>query len=445
MERQGDTSSAEVDRIESRDEIWADSSRWWEPASRAGACEIGDPAADSRSAGVVRVASETRDRPFAPIVLTRVREPRGAEPARGMERRARDSARGNFGRWWLGGCLVLGAFFAAGGSFWPSPPEKAVAARSAHKPASKSIEAICVGQRVLTQDANGSGGPTGTAVDPKTWKKVALRADMRWDDGTHDDVNVETLQPREWIRQHNVHVGAIVPLPLDLVEMGLPAALHAVVVAVEPCPEIPAGPGRVVLTTVNHLNRLVFELAISDTAGHTETLHTTGFHKFYSATRNSWISANELRNGEKLRGVNGMLTVTGLRAFPGMHRVYNMTVEDEHVYRVSMLGALVHNEGCGPGSVVGEKPGTAPVGTRGRPIPSTEGNPPTTINGRPYSGHAVDRIQGRGLTPSVVENTIKPANRIGVGNTPGTSVFFDPVNNVTVVVDDATGRVITTW
>ena len=127
-----------------------------------------------------------------------------------------------------------------------------------------------------------------------------------------------------------------------------------------------------------------------------------------------------------------------------MHRVYNMTVEDEHVYRVSMLGALVHNEGCGPGSVVGEKPGTAPVGTRGRPIPSTEGNPPrrSTVGRTP----ATRSIGFKGeLTPSVVENTIKPANRIGVGNTPGTSVFFDPVNNVTVVVDDATGRVITTW
>ena len=93
------------------------------------------------------------------------------------------------------------------------------------------------------------------------------------------------------------------------------------------------------LTTVNHLNKYVFELTIKDATGQNETVHTTGFHKFYSATRDAWISANELRQGEQLRGVNGVLTVADLRAFPGVHRVYNMTVEDEHVYRVSALPA----------------------------------------------------------------------------------------------------------
>lgn len=33
-------------------------------------------------------------------------------------------------------------------------------------------------------------------------------------------------------------------------------------------------------------------------------------------------------------------------------------------------------------------------------------NSPTTINGRDFSGHALDRMQERGFTPSVVENTI---------------------------------------
>ena len=181
---------------------------------------------------------------------------------------------------------------------------------------------------------------TETAVNPKTWKKLVLLAETHWADGTRDDVNIETLQPPEWIGEHDVRIGASIALPLDLVEMGLPADLHATVIAVEHCPEIDTGPGRVVLTTVNHLNKYVFELTIKDATGQNETVHTTGFHKFYSATRDAWISANELRQGEQLRGVNGVLTVADLRAFPGVHRVYNMTVEDEHVYRVSALGAL---------------------------------------------------------------------------------------------------------
>ena len=33
-------------------------------------------------------------------------------------------------------------------------------------------------------------------------------------------------------------------------------------------------------------------------------------------------------------------------------------------------------------------------------------NTPTVINGRAYSGHALDQMQGRGLVPSIAENTI---------------------------------------
>jgi RHS repeat-associated protein len=69
-------------------------------------------------------------------------------------------------------------------------------------------------------------------------------------------------------------------------------------------------------------------------------------------------------------------------------------------------------------------------------------NVPTTINGRNYSGHAIDRMQERGFVPSVVENAIKTGTAT-LGNTPGTTVFTDLVNNLRVIVDTATGRVIT--
>jgi hypothetical protein len=69
-------------------------------------------------------------------------------------------------------------------------------------------------------------------------------------------------------------------------------------------------------------------------------------------------------------------------------------------------------------------------------------NAPTTIGGRPYSGHAIDRMQQRGIPPSVVENTIQHGH-VGPGSTPGTVVHYDPVNNVSVVVDPATRRVVT--
>jgi hypothetical protein len=67
-------------------------------------------------------------------------------------------------------------------------------------------------------------------------------------------VEVETLQPPEWVEEFGAEPGAMVPLPLDLLEMGLPEDMEAEVVANEPCPAIAEGAGAVVLTTVNHLN-----------------------------------------------------------------------------------------------------------------------------------------------------------------------------------------------
>jgi hypothetical protein len=67
-------------------------------------------------------------------------------------------------------------------------------------------------------------------------------------------------------------------------------------------------------------------------------------------------------------------------------------------------------------------------------------NQPGVVNGRDYSGHAFDRMQDRGLMPSVIENAVSVGTK-----TPsrlGTSVHYDPVNNVTVVLN-AQGRVIT--
>jgi hypothetical protein len=68
-------------------------------------------------------------------------------------------------------------------------------------------------------------------------------------------------------------------------------------------------------------------------------------------------------------------------------------------------------------------------------------NTPTSIGGRQYSGHALDRMQQRGYVPSVVEDAITSGTR-----TPsygGASSFYSPANNVTVIVDDASGRVVT--
>lgn len=71
-------------------------------------------------------------------------------------------------------------------------------------------------------------------------------------------------------------------------------------------------------------------------------------------------------------------------------------------------------------------------------------NQPATIGNRQYSGHAIDRMQERGLTPTVIDHTIT-FGQASAGKVPGTTKYFDPINNVTVVIVNASGRVRTVW
>lgn len=62
------------------------------------------------------------------------------------------------------------------------------------------------------------------------------------------------------------------------------------------------------------------------------------------------------------------------------------------------------------------------------------------VGGRPYSGHAFDQMQGRGITPSVVDDAIN--DRVMVSGADGSSIFYSSANNISVVVS-SDGRVIT--
>ncbi|GGY05829.1 hypothetical protein GCM10011289_05300 [Paludibacterium paludis] len=58
---------------------------------------------------------------------------------------------------------------------------------------------------------------------------------------------------------------------------------------------------------------------------------------------------------------------------------------------------------------------------------------PAIIGNHNYSGHALDRMQDRGLMPSVIENTIQ--NGIATTSRGGTTVYFDSKNNLSSIVN----------
>jgi hypothetical protein len=207
------------------------------------------------------------------------------------------------------------------------------------------IQDITVGEHVAT-DGGVANSPTGTAaadsdstdVDPATWRELTI---------TSGDWQVQILEPLTWIQSHELSVGSLVDLDefVNLLDIGVPTDIVGTIQSIGACPTIASGPGRVVLATVTHLNDDVFNLTMTDNAGDSTTIGVTGYHKIYTEDR-GWVDAGDLYDGELVRGDNGDVTVTGLSSDPGTYRVYNLDVEDDHVYYVSDLDALVHNVWC---------------------------------------------------------------------------------------------------
>ncbi|HEV3006105.1 MAG TPA: EndoU domain-containing protein [Pirellulales bacterium] len=305
------------------------------------------PAAQVRGVATPTPEAAPRDRRAQPMPVPR-------RPAPAGKRRSLN----RLGLTWLAACLLLAGWIGFGGS--PSTPIELarrpglsaptlpiVATQSHHR--TRNIEDIRVGQRVVAHnpDLTDAQRRVETAVDQATWKLVRLHAESRWPDGTLDTFEIETLQPPEWLATCTATLGATVPIPIDLVEMGVSEDLSAEVAGIEPCPEIAAGPGSVVLTTINHLNPFVVQLTVASQDGREQTVNPTGWHKFHREKGNEWVSAVDLREGDVVGGLNGPLTVVALKRVPGTHRVYNMTVEREHVYFVLTAGLLGHNANCG--------------------------------------------------------------------------------------------------
>jgi hypothetical protein len=116
----------------------------------------------------------------------------------------------------------------------------------------------------------------------------------------------------------------------------------AKVVEVSPCPELEPGAGRLVTGTFSHHSGEVLDIAVD---GLTEPIGCTGAHPFWSEDRQDFIPARELVPGETLRTESGTLRqitrITPRRGPPVP--VFNLEVDAEHVYYVSVEGVLVHN------------------------------------------------------------------------------------------------------
>jgi hypothetical protein len=127
---------------------------------------------------------------------------------------------------------------------------------------------------------------------------------------------------------------------LELPEMG--ARGWTQVLAVEPCPRLPAPvPGyRLVTGTFHHSRAVVYDLKIE---GEPKPLAGTAQHPIRSADRVDWVPLVELCEGERVVVLEGTAAVESVTLREREEEVYNVEVDGEHVYRVGERGLLVHN------------------------------------------------------------------------------------------------------
>ena len=153
---------------------------------------------------------------------------------------------------------------------------------------------------------------------------------------------------------------------LELDELGFSGV--AKVSAVE-LVQIPPGDGRLITTTMTHLNDDVYDVRFVEDGS---PLRGTGAHPLHSLDRDEWVQVGDLRVGERLQTAEGAVSVEALEKVRGVHRVYNLEVEGDHEYLVGEAGVRAHNACPVPSvriNVIGDAAETA-VGQRVRTLQS---------------------------------------------------------------------------
>jgi hypothetical protein len=274
----------------------------------------------------------------------------------------------------------------------------------------RRIETIRVGQRVLGRNPQGAAAREAEP-EAATWRQLEL--ELRKANGRL--LQAVLLRPVVWLEERQARVGGL--LWLDLPRMG--ACGWAEVKAIRRCPEIEAGPGSVVTATFRHEpDDNVLEVRLE---GQAEPIGVTDTHPWWSEDRQAFVAVGQLRVGERVRTAkSGVVRIAAVEHRPRTAWVYNLEVHGEHVYQVSALGVLVHNDNILPPLM--EPPGGArvqtPVDRGGLPTPVDRGGlqPPRIPQGNslaPAGSRVVlNALGGTQTAPARFVRTVQPGERI---------------------------------
>ena len=156
-------------------------------------------------------------------------------------------------------------------------------------------------------------------------------------------------------------------------------------------------------------------------------------------------AAEDIRVRDALLAAGGA-GIAAIGAIPILGKAVQLTRDGARA-GVAVLQAFTRRLRGSPKRIRTTPPASAPSGRKrfqlDNPPYQPARNSPSVINGRSYSGHALDQMQNRGITPSMVER----ARENGIpspGKMPKTEQYYDPVNNLSVIINTDTENVVTT-
>jgi hypothetical protein len=169
--------------------------------------------------------------------------------------------------------------------------------------------------------------------NPERWKVLRARLEER------DENAIEAT-----LLRHVNELAVQKAVPGGMVYLELPEMEifgWARVLAIDPCPEVIETEGKLVTGTFKHERGIIVEIHIE---GEPNPLGITPGHLVWSADRENWVHAQDLREGERLLGMDsGTPRIECLALCAKPESVYNIEVEGDHCYRVGEQGLLVHN------------------------------------------------------------------------------------------------------
>ena len=200
------------------------------------------------------------------------------------------------------------------------------------------IERLKVGDRVIGQNPL-IDRDDPALIEPDWTDYVAVTATVGISDYAPDALKaggrlkVTMLRERSWLSDNDITEGTHAYLDIPVAD-SLGEALVLSIDAVD----IRPGPGRVVMSTFEHQSG---NLLKATAAG--ETIRTTPDHPWWDQDAGHFHRIDRFEVGTTLCGLSGPAPLQSLREIGGPHRVHNVTVHGENVYRVGEAGLLVHN------------------------------------------------------------------------------------------------------